>query len=59
LGSTYYGRFAPNIQNSKIAVVSGFLLGGMNQAAKMLGAPVTLDKNTAADLLLPVVHDLL
>jgi hypothetical protein len=31
----------------------------MNQVAKFLGAAVTLDKNLAADLLLPVVRDLL
>jgi two-component system chemotaxis response regulator CheY len=43
----------------KIVVVSGFLQGSMNQVAKMLGALVTLDKNMAADLLLPIVHDLL
>jgi CheY-like chemotaxis protein len=43
----------------KIVVVSGFLQGSMNQAAKMLGAAVTLDKNLATDLLLPIVRDLL
>jgi CheY-like chemotaxis protein len=43
----------------KIVVVSGFLQGSMNLAAKKLGAAVTLDKNLAADLLLPVVRDLL
>ena|ERR1700730_11237281 len=43
----------------KIVVISGFLQGSMNQAAKMLGAAVTLDKNVAADLLLTVVHGLL
>jgi CheY-like chemotaxis protein len=43
----------------KIVVVSGFLQGSMNRAAKRLGAAVTLDKNVAADLLLPVVRDLL
>src|ERR1700730_6137457 len=43
----------------KIVVVSGFLQGSMNQAAKLLGAAVTLDKNLAADLLLPIVRDLL
>jgi CheY-like chemotaxis protein len=43
----------------KIVVVSGFLQGSMNQVAKFLGAAVTLDKNLAADLLLPVVRDLL
>jgi CheY-like chemotaxis protein len=43
----------------KIVVISGFLQGRMNQAAKMLGAAVTLDKNVAADLLLTVVHGLL
>jgi CheY-like chemotaxis protein len=43
----------------KIVVVSGFLQGSMNQVAKMLGALVTLDKKMAADLLLPIVHDLL
>ena len=43
----------------KIVVVSGFLQGAMNQAAKWLGAVVTLDKNVAADVLLTVVDDLL
>jgi CheY-like chemotaxis protein len=43
----------------KIVVVSGFLQGSMNQAANKLGAAITLDKNLAADLLLPVVRDLL
>jgi CheY-like chemotaxis protein len=43
----------------KMVVVSGFLEGRMNQVAKYLGAAVTLDKNQAADLLLPVVRDLL
>jgi len=43
----------------KIVVVSGFLQGSMNAAAKKLGATVTLDKNLAADLLLPMVRDLL
>ena len=43
----------------KIVVISGFLQASMNQAAKMLGAAVTLDKNVAADLLLTVVHGLL
>jgi CheY-like chemotaxis protein len=43
----------------KIVVVSGFLHGSMNQAAKLLGAAVTLDKSIAADKLLPVVRDLL
>jgi CheY-like chemotaxis protein len=43
----------------KIVVVSGFLQGSMNQAAKMLGAAATLDKNRAADMLFPVVRDLL
>jgi CheY-like chemotaxis protein len=43
----------------KIVVVSGFLQGSMNAAAKKLGAAVTLDKNLAADLLLPMVRDLL
>jgi len=43
----------------KIVVVSGFLQGSMNQAAKMLGATVTLDKNLATDLLLLIVRDLL
>jgi CheY-like chemotaxis protein len=43
----------------KMVVVSGFLQGSMNQAAKYLGAAVTLDKNLAADMLLPVVRDLL
>jgi CheY-like chemotaxis protein len=43
----------------KVVVVSGFLQGSMNEAAKMLGAAVTLDKTVAADLLLPVVQGLL
>jgi|HubBroStandDraft_4_1064222.scaffolds.fasta_scaffold1058481_2 CheY-like chemotaxis protein len=43
----------------KIIVVSGFLHGSMNQAAKHLGAAVTLDKSFAADCLLSVVRDLL
>jgi CheY-like chemotaxis protein len=43
----------------KIVVVSGFLQGSMNQAAKWLGAVVTLDKNVAADLLLTTVDGLL
>jgi CheY-like chemotaxis protein len=43
----------------KVVVVSGFLHGSMNQAAKLLGAAVTLDKNLAVGLLLPVVRDLL
>jgi CheY-like chemotaxis protein len=42
----------------KIVVVSGFLQGNMNQAAKKLGAAVTLDKNMASELL-PIVRDLL
>ena len=42
----------------KIVVVSNFLQGSMNQAAKKLGAAVTLDKNMASELL-PVVRDLL
>lgn len=43
----------------KIVVVSGFLQGGMNQAAKLLGAAVTLNKDVSVDLLLPIVRDLL
>jgi CheY-like chemotaxis protein len=43
----------------KIVVVSGFLQRGMNQAAQLLGATVTLNKDVAVDLLLPVVRDLL
>jgi CheY-like chemotaxis protein len=43
----------------KIMVVSGFRHGSMNKAAKSLGAATTLDKNLAADLLLPMVRDLL
>jgi len=43
----------------KIVVVSGFLQGSMNKAAKALGADVTLDKNVAADSLLTVVDGLL
>lgn len=43
----------------KVVVVSGFLQGNMNRAAKWLGAVVTLDKNLAADLLLTVVDGLL
>src|ERR1700693_4038786 len=43
----------------KAVVVSGFLPGSMNEAAKMLGAAVTLDKTVAADLLLPVVQGIL
>ena len=43
----------------KMVVVSGFLKGSLNKAAKLLGAAVTLDKNRATDLLLPVVRDLL
>jgi DNA-binding NarL/FixJ family response regulator len=43
----------------KIVVVSGFLHGSMNQAAKLLGAAATLDKNRATDLLLSIVRDLL
>ena len=43
----------------KIVVVSGFLQGAMNQAAKWLGAVVTLDKDLAAGLLLTVVDGLL
>ena len=43
----------------KVVVVSGFLQGSMNQAAKALGAVVTLDKNVAADSLLTVVDGLL
>jgi len=43
----------------KIAVVSGYLKGSMNQAANKLGAAITMDKNLAADLLLPVVRNLL
>jgi CheY-like chemotaxis protein len=41
-----------------VVVVSGFLQGNMNQAAKKLGAAVTLDKNMASELL-PIVRDLL
>ena len=43
----------------KVMVVSGFLQGSMNQAAKLLGAVVTLDKDLATDSLLPVVDALL
>jgi CheY-like chemotaxis protein len=43
----------------KIVVVSGFLQGSMNLAAQKLGAAVTMDKDLATDLLLPVVRDLL
>ena len=43
----------------KVMVVSGFLQGSMNKAAKQLGAIVTLDKDLAADSLLPVVDGLL
>lgn len=43
----------------KIVVVSGFLHGSMNEAAKLLGAAVALDKTVTAELLLPVVRDLL
>jgi CheY-like chemotaxis protein len=43
----------------KVVVVSGFLQGSMNKAAKQLGALVTLDKNQAPDLLLTVVDGLL
>jgi CheY-like chemotaxis protein len=43
----------------KIVVVSGFQQGSMNQAAKLLGAVVTLDKGVAAGLLLTVVDGLL
>ena len=43
----------------KVVVVSGFLQGSMNKAAERLGAIVTLDKNVAADSLLPVVDRLL
>ena len=43
----------------KTAVVSGFLQGSMNRVAKRLGAVVTLDKDLAADSLLPVVDGLL
>jgi CheY-like chemotaxis protein len=43
----------------KIVVVSGFLHGSMNQAANLLGAAATLDKNQATDLLLLIVRDLL
>jgi len=42
----------------KIVVLSGFLQGSMNAAAKKLGAAVTLDKNLASELL-PIVRDLL
>ena len=43
----------------KVVVVSGFLQGSMNKAAKALGALVTLDKDVAADSLLTVVDGLL
>jgi CheY-like chemotaxis protein len=43
----------------KIVVVSGFRHGSMNDAAKLLGAATTLDKNLATDLLLPMVCNLL
>jgi CheY-like chemotaxis protein len=43
----------------KMVVVSGFLQGSMNKVAEYLGAAVTMEKNQAADLLLPVVRDLL
>jgi CheY-like chemotaxis protein len=43
----------------KIVVVSGFQRGSMNQAAKLLGAVVTLDKDLAAGSLLTVVDGLL
>jgi CheY-like chemotaxis protein len=42
----------------KVVVVSGFLQGSMNKAAKALGAVVTLDKDVAADSLLTVVDGL-
>ena len=43
----------------KVMVLSGFLQGSMDRAAERLGAIVTLDKNLAADSLLPVVDGLL
>jgi CheY-like chemotaxis protein len=42
-----------------IVVVSGLMHGGVLESAKSLGAEATLDKNLAADLLLPLVCDLL
>ena len=43
----------------KIIVVSGFLHGKALESAKFLGADATLDKDLTAELLLPMVRDLL
>jgi CheY-like chemotaxis protein len=43
----------------KIIVASGFLDGKMLQAARSLGADATLDKKMTAELLLPMVGNLL
>ena len=43
----------------KIVVVSGFLHGKMLEPAKSLGADATLDKDMTAELLLPMVRNLL
>jgi two-component system KDP operon response regulator KdpE len=43
----------------KIVVASGFLHGKMLEPAKSLGADATLDKDLTAELLLPMVSNLL
>jgi CheY-like chemotaxis protein len=43
----------------KIIVASGFLHGKMLEPAKSLGADATLDKDLTAELLLPMVRNLL
>ena len=43
----------------KIVVASGFLRGKMLEPAKSLGADATLDKDMTAELLLPMVRNLL
>jgi CheY-like chemotaxis protein len=43
----------------KVIAVSGFMHGEMLKPAKALGADATLDKDRTADLLLPMVRNLL
>ena len=43
----------------KIIIASGFLHGKMLEPAKLLGADATLDKDMIAELLLPMVRNLL
>jgi CheY-like chemotaxis protein len=49
----------PKHPELKIIVASGFLHGKMLEPAKLLGADATLDKDMIAELLLPMVRNLL